>query len=181
MSKVASLFGGKRAERKKIEDFNKPVTEVINLDDKQENSKELIFSNVHKETKPPENKPKYIFQAIDKAAERKYIQNCLKDKRLEREIADWEAKNGPALKFDTIQGNSNIPEENGEILEEGKEETKTETAENSKWPSEAEFDEMRERYMKRLQEDEILKFHGGKKAQTELLYYPEICGIPVIQ
>ena len=182
--KVASLFG-KKASRKEAESFIKPTKDVkIDISIGSEIApQEEIFPKA-KIAKKEGEKPKYIFAAISKAEERKYIQEEVKNKRLERKFAEWEKEHGPLLKFDTLNGtetettDENENEQNENIENGGETDEKGEKKSNI--PTDDEFEEMKERYMKRLEETTILQFPTGKKAQIELLYYPEICGIPII-
>lgn len=181
MSKVASLFGGKKVERKKVADVVKGNREVFNLSENQGKSEGDLFDNLEKSrpNQKLEGRQNFILQAMDKAAERKIIQETLKEKRLERQLAEYEKENGGALRFDTLTDSvqGNLEEETATTENIENEEQKSET---SIWPTDEEFEQMRLRYLQRLQTNDLLKFPSGKKAQTELLYYPEICGIPVL-
>ena len=201
--KVASIFG-KKNERKTAESFIKQAknTELTQLNEnfQTQNPKSSIpkidqisssfidSQNLNEDEE--KKKAKYIFAAINKAEERKFIQEEVKQKRFQRELEKWEKEHGKMLKFSTFNdGDNQIPsniendmEINDDLNEENKENKEQLKQKNHKSiiPSEEEFEAMRERYLERLKTTGILQFPSGKKAQVELLYYPEICGIPII-
>ena len=201
--KVASIFG-KKNERKTAESFIKQAKDFeaskINQNNTQPQTKSLIpnfeqnSSSLLDQQEIDENlqnqKAKYIFAAINKAEERKYIQEEVKQKRFEREIEKWEKEHGKILKFSTFGDESDIINSENVNSTEIKSEINIDNDKSndlndqpkvkSLIPSEEDFEAMRERYMERLKTTGILQFPSGKKAQVELLYYPEICGVPVI-
>ena len=186
--KVASLFG-KRSERKNAESFiqqSKQTSQISSSESKisQMNSSYKI-SQVETNSSIPNNdkqsKSRYIFAAINKAEERKYIQDQVKNKRHEREIQKWEKEHEELLKFSN-DSKVKMSLEDDENPQQPTLSTKEEEIKGKQiiMPSEEEFELMRQRYFKRLEATGILQFPKSKKAQIELLHYPEICGVPVI-
>ena len=201
--KIASIFG-KKNNRKNAESFIentrsssetlKSYASPTEKTQTQKNSSEIFVSSTESPFIPSSiqeqkhEKAQYIFNAINKAEERKYIQEEVKNKRLERELQQWEKEHDKALRFstfgDNIDKSKNIITEEENDSKELEQFTDQQDKEIEKTPclipSEEEFEAMKERYMKRMEATGILQFTKDKKGQIELLYYPEICGIPVI-
>ena len=194
MKAAASLFG-KKVERKSAQSFiqtsnKKPFDsmDMAKIDmDFQEKEEKITKSESLNNQNTNKEKSKYILSAIKKADERKILQGEVRKRRYERELAKWEIEHQSALKFSTFDINENSDKVNGDIIDNQtdtndiiKEQENVVEQKKSLIPTEKELEEMLKRYLKRMEDIDILHFSKDKKAQIELLYYPEICGIPVL-
>ncbi|OHT08665.1 hypothetical protein TRFO_22751 [Tritrichomonas foetus] len=170
--KIAGIFGGggnraKAPDLKKISDTNNETIDIENsLGDRQFD--ELLSSRVKIEDP---KKPKYIFAALEKADERKAMADEMKNLSLEREIKKLEEKNGPFIRYytDGQHEPTEVPKEEAEILE------KIQAGEiEKKEPEQIDFEGMRQRYMERLENKDILKLKLNQKRMNLILHYAEI-------
>lgn len=144
--KVASIFGGGTSRPAKPA-IARPVVNIELSKEKSEFEKILSEQRAKADT----SKPRFIYAAAEKAKERRALDEALKAKRYEREIERLEREHGPLIRFDSMNP------EGGEL----------EFTESSSFPvSERKEDkiekisglnEMRERYLQRVEVTDILK------------------------
>lgn len=158
--KVASLFGGGSSRP------SKPVASrpAINIELSTEKGDfEKILSEQREKADP--SKPKFIYAAAEKAKERRALDDALKARRYEREIQKLEREHGPLLRFDSANpdiGTADLRE--NDVVKQSKsgEEGRDEKSLQSQ------FEEMKERYLKRLQKTDILRLDVTSE-QMELI------------
>ena len=174
-SKVAGIFkaGGNRAKKLEIKRNSEATEDVnINLDsaltENEKQYEEILSSRVKIEDK---KKPKYIFAALEKADERKAFADEMKNLSLEREIKKLEEENGPYIRFYTNRDEEPVEVPDEEILFNEKLETgEIEIIQ----PKQIDFEGMKQRYMKRLEENDILKLKANAKKIKLILNYGQI-------
>lgn len=167
----SSLFA-KPQKKRTIESFNK-TTQSIDVDE----IKDISLREDSKTELKKASAPQYIYKALEKAEERRKIEEDLKNMRMEREIKKWEEQNGELLKFDTITGESNIENINEYSHNV---EMPISTKKECYIPTEEEFEQMKQRYLERLDQTDILQLKINRAKKLEILHFPEICGFKVI-
>ena len=180
--KVASIFGGKVNRAKTAEAvYSAKKDEVIDLDsiEKSDDNYQQLLSAKIKVEDP--KKPKYIFAALEKADERRAFADEMKNLNLEREIKKLEEKDGPYIRFytDGTQDPKEITEEEFKMVEnEEQKENQNEELDQQKLLQkkieEVDIEGMRQRYMERLNEKDILKLQIKPKRMKLILHYHEI-------
>lgn len=174
-SKVAGIFGGSGSRAKKLEikrTSDKNEENSIDLDskltDNEKQYEEILASRIKIQDK---KKPKYIFAALEKADERKAFADEMKNLNIEREIKKLEEQNGPFIRFFTDRDAEPVEVPDEEVLFN----EKLETGEIEKIkPKEIDFEGMKERYMKRLEESDILKLKANSHKINLILNYGKI-------
>lgn len=146
--KVASIFGGGSSRPAKPVVARPVVTIELSKD---EGDFEKILSE--QRAKADTSKPKFIYAAAEKAKERRALDEALKEKRYEREIEKLEREHGPLLRFDSkAPGQETVQEKEPSFpVSEKEAEVKIEDISG--------LDEMRERYLKRVEVKDILKLN----------------------
>lgn len=159
----------------KKEEVKTPQKEDVDVDGEFQDD---TFKKILETPKSEEEKPKFIYTAIEKAQKRKIIQEDIKQMRFEREIKQMEEKNGEYLHFSTIDSNTNDPSINVDIIipqtvdsanisNEPKEEEKNQT--NS--ISDQEFEQMKTKYQERLNSMSILQLQCSSKRKKLIENY----------
>lgn len=158
--RVAGLFG-KAARPKAPIEAEQTVVNPVEIDDKDQDNKfdQLLTEQV----KIRENRPKYIIGAIEKAEERREMAENVKQLKLEKEIQQLE-KDQVGLRFNT-DDLSNVTEE-----QIGNPENTHFIQNNIQIENEEEaINAMRERYMCRLEEKDILKLNLSKEEIDQIV------------
>lgn len=156
--KVSSLFS---TGKTKPNDYTRKQVQVDErVDDfdcnvSNEYEKQLKSIIKVEETK----RPKYILAALEKADERKAIADMIKNIRNEKEIKKLEKEQGKFLKFYTnVDGKDVVFDEDVHIDDnEIDDDTKDDEI------KEIDFEGMKERYLKRMEEKDILKLNIEQK------------------
>lgn len=158
--RVAGLFGKAVRPKAPIE-AEQTIINPVEVDDKDHDNKydQLLTEQV----KIRENRPKYIIGAIEKAEERREMAENVKQIKLEKEIQQLE-KDQVVLRFNT-DDLSNITEEQIGNPEN----THSFQINNQVENEEEEINEMKERYLCRLEEKDILKLNLSKEEIDQIV------------
>ena len=136
--------------------------------DKGREFEKLLSSNIKVDEK---EKPKYIFAALEKADERKAFAESLRNLRNEREFEKLEKEQGNFLRFYTIGNDADNPSEIE--IQRISEELDSKIIHEDQ-VQEIDFDGMKERYMERLNEKEILKLSISQKKMDMIVNFAQM-------
>lgn len=170
--KVASIFGAGQSRAKKpeiVQTTQKAESIQLDLD-----LDSLVDDNPPSAKPDPSiniQKPKYIFKALEKADERKALADEMKNLNIERELKKLEEQNGPYLHFSTTRSTESIDQiEDQESATEIKETNDIEIIQ----PEPVDFEGIKQRYMQRLELNDILKLNISEKKMNFILKFGEL-------
>ncbi|KAH0794793.1 hypothetical protein GPJ56_001340 [Histomonas meleagridis] len=170
--KVAAIFGGssKRAPPSSALKRNTEMEVKVELEENENREFEkLLSSNITVEEK---EKPKYIFAALEKADERRAVADTLRNLRNERELEKLEKEQGNFLRFYTNGNEADNPTES-EIQNISTEQLDSKIMSEEQIQA-IDFDAMKERYLERLNEKDILKLIISQKKMNMIVNFAQM-------
>jgi len=165
MKQVATLF---KQNKQKEE---KPIIKIEKESEFSIEGESKAFEELFKEKN--KKSTSIVLSALEKAEERQNLAEELKNKKYERELNEWEKKNGPLIRFSTY-GEKVSPSIGNIETKDTATINEPNINKNSVFPTEEEIALMRERYLKRYESIDILKLNVNSKTLIKMQYWHEI-------
>jgi hypothetical protein len=165
--KVAGIFEGAQS-RASAPVFSGSRPPPPGIERPGDHSFEPILSRIKVNDEP--QRPKYILAAMEKAGERRALSDVLKARRIEREVAKLEQRDGPFIHFDTTTNTGDFNADHS--IEAG-----TAAPEIGGGAHiEFDFEGMRRRYLERLDATEILKLRASPAELKLIVNWVDLVG-----